>query len=455
MLVLLAVLVSACSGKPKATPTPTPASSTPTPTVAPTTPVASRGDWPVYHHDPARTGVAGDQAALGNVHRAWSSQVLDGQVYAQPLVVGDRIFVATQGDSVYALEAATGRVIWRASLGTPVPQSALPCGNINPSGITGTPVIDVKGQTLYVVAFLRTGPRHVLFALDLRTGASRWHRTIDPPGLSAKVEQERGALALANGRVYVPFGGLFGDCGPYKGAVVSIRMDGIGALTTYVVPTRREAGIWNPAGPVVDSGGDVWVSTGNSDSRSTFDYGNAVVRLSPQLRARDYFAPSDWVRLNNGDVDLGSVAPVLLPGGRAFAAGKAGTAYLLNRNDLGHIGGEIARLHICTRAFGTVATLGSMVFVPCEDALVALRIRSNRLVHAWTSFGESGPPIIAAGAVWSVRSDGRITALDPKTGKKRFESSISRPVSRFVTTAAANGRIFVPEGNKITAFALR
>ncbi|MCA1830859.1 MAG: PQQ-binding-like beta-propeller repeat protein, partial [Actinobacteria bacterium] len=245
---------------------------------------------------------------------AWTSNALDADVYAQPLVVGDRVYVATEANSVYALDASTGKTVWQRALGAPVPGTSLPCGNIDPSGITGTPVIDTTANALYVVAFLRSGPHHELYALDLDGGGITWHRAIDPPRLSPRVEQERGALALANGRVYVPFGGLQGDCGSYKGAVVSSPLDGKGALQSYVVPAAREGGIWNPGGPVADPGGDVWVTTGNSASRGSFNYGNAVIRLTSALTVRDYFAPSNWESLNRTDTDLGSVSPVLVSG---------------------------------------------------------------------------------------------------------------------------------------------
>src|SRR5206468_7475387 len=151
-----------------------------------------------------RSGVAGDAAPLGAIKQAWRSPDLDGKVYAQPLIAGDTVIVATEANSVYGLSRTTGAVVWRAALGPPVNGKSLPCGNIDPSGVTGTPVVDVGAGTVDVVAFLADGPHHELFALDLATGAVRWHRPIDPPGLSGKVEQERGALTLSGGRVLVP-----------------------------------------------------------------------------------------------------------------------------------------------------------------------------------------------------------------------------------------------------------
>ena len=417
--------------------------------------VGTAGDWPTYHHDAARSAISSDQAALGRVKQTWTSAALDGALYAQPLVVGDTVIAATESDSVYALSATSGATLWRANLGSPVPGSELPCGNIDPSGITGTPVVDVAGGIIYAVAFLHGGPHHELFALDLATGKVRWHLTVDPPGLSALVEQQRGALALTGGRVYVPFGGLYGDCGQYKGAVVSVPAGGSGALTSYEVPTSRMAGIWNPGGLLVDPSGDLWAVTGNSESQSSFDYGNSVLRLSPSLKVLDYFAPGDWARLNAGDLDLSSLDPVLLPGGLVLAVGKTGTAYLLDAGNLGHVGTAIATTNIGSSPFGTAAVLGARVFVPCTGDLIALDTSATGLRVAWKVAGRAGAPIVAAGHVWYLGYDGVLRAVDPVSGSVAFTLELTRPVSRFVTPSAANGRLFVADGAKITAVSLR
>ncbi|HEY4408710.1 MAG TPA: PQQ-binding-like beta-propeller repeat protein [Acidimicrobiia bacterium] len=435
----------------------------PAPTAPPTSATATAAapalspadDWLTYHHDGGRTGVAGDQAPLGSVKKAWTSPALDGTVYAQPLLAGDKVIVATEGDSVYALARDSGAVVWRANLGQPVAGKTLPCGNIDPSGITGTPAVDPAAGTVYAVAFLADGPHHELFALDLAAGAVKWHRTVDPPGLSGKVEQERGAAALSGGRVLVPYGGLAGDCGPYKGSVVSAAADGSGDLASYVVPTTREAGIWVPGGPVVDPNGHVWVATGNSESNSTFDYGNAVVHLDPGLHAVDYFAPTNWAALNRDDVDLGSATPTLLPGGRVFIIGKEGLGFLLDQANLGHEGGQKFSAKVCNSGFGTAAVAGGLVYVPCIDGLVALRTGPDRFDVAWRSPAVSAAaPIIAAGAVWSLDSKGTLTAYDPASGVPRFTSPLS-PVTRFGSPAASKGLLVAATGTQIVGFALR
>jgi len=452
----MALFIAACSSGSNNSDNPTIARPSPT-TAAASTPAPSSQAWSTYHHDATRSGVADDQAAIGQVHKAWGSSALDGDVYAQPLVVGGHVIAATEANSVYALDAATGAQVWRAQLGAPVNGTSLPCGNINPSGITGTPVVDPSSNTLFVVAFLAAGTHHELFALDLANGSTRWHRPIDPPGLAGRVEQERGAATIANGRVYVPFGGLFGDCGPYKGAVVSSGLDGQGDLTTFTVPTNREAGIWHPGGPAVDANGGLWVSTGNSESSGNFDYGNAVVHLSPQLQAVDYFAPTNWLKLNQGDIDLGSIGPALVGTNRVLAAGKQGIAFLLDRAHLGNIGGSITQIQACTGggAFGTAAVQGTTVFVPCTDGLVAIGTAGDKLTSAWRRPGAAGPPIVAAGLVWDVTNSGTLVALDPATGQQRFSTQLGDPASRFVSPSAADGRLFVAPTNTVVAFSLR
>jgi outer membrane protein assembly factor BamB len=456
MVLVLTLLAGACGGgaheRRAGTVTPAPAAGAP---VAPVSPASAAEDWLTFHHDAARSGVAADQVPLGAVTKAWTSPQLDGKVYAQPLIAGDAVLVATEGNSVYALSRSTGAVVWRATLGEPVPGKDLPCGNIDPSGITGTPVVDATGGTVYVVAFLRDGPHHELFALDLSTGAVRWHRLIDPPGLSAKVEQERGALNLTGGRVLVPFGGLYGDCGNYKGAVVAAAADGSGDLAAYTVPTHREAGIWTPGGPVVDEGGDVWVATGNSESNSGFDYGNAVVHLNPALAAVDYFAPTNWAALNGSDTDLGSASPVLLGGGRVFAIGKEGVGFLLDRARLGHEGGQLFSSRVCAGAYGTAATAAGLVYVPCADGLVALRMGSDRFDLAWRSPPVStASPVVAAGAVWALDAKGTLTAYDPANGMPRFTAAVG-PVTRFGSPAVAKGLLVAPTADQVVAFSLR
>ncbi len=191
------------------------------------TPASVLADWTTYHLDQSRTGNDTTEPAATNVSSAWNANV-SGQIYAEPLIVGNTVLVATEQNNVYGLDAATGAVLWsNTSLGTPVTQSTLPCGNINPVvGITGTPVVDTATSLMYVVATLAQPNVHYeLYAININNGATAWHETVSPSG-NPIYQGQRSALALANGRVYIPFGGRSGDCGTYSGTVVGALASG-------------------------------------------------------------------------------------------------------------------------------------------------------------------------------------------------------------------------------------
>ena len=289
-------------------------------------------DWTTYHGNNSRVGDSPVDIACAKSE--WKSQRLDGAIYAEPLVYHGTVVVATENDSVYALNATSGGLVWRTNVGTPMNGSKLPCGDFNPSGVTGTPVIDASSGIVYAVAFETPG-QHMLVALDLSDGKIRFTVSADPPGADPLVHQERGALALANGKVYIPYGGLAGDCGDYHGWVVGVNEDGSGSLVSYEVPTQREEGIWAPSGVAVALSGEVFITAGNGASSTTFDHGNAVIGLSPSLQQLSYFAPSDWSALNQGDTDLGSAGPLLIRHGEIFQIGKEGVGYILNATRLG------------------------------------------------------------------------------------------------------------------------
>jgi outer membrane protein assembly factor BamB len=227
--------------------------------------------------------------------------------------------VATEGNSLYSLDAQTGQVQWRVNIGPPVPLTALPCGNIDPLGITGTPVYDPTTGLVYAVAEVG-GPRHILVGVDVNTGDVKVRRSADPAGMNPLAQQQRAALALTQGMVYVAYGGLYGDCGDYHGWIAASRTDGQGPLLSYRVPTTREGSIWATPGPAVDAEGSLSVSVGNGEATSgPWDHSDSVLRLSPTLQILDAFAPQQWPQDNASDSDLGSMSPVLLPGGLVFA----------------------------------------------------------------------------------------------------------------------------------------
>jgi outer membrane protein assembly factor BamB len=406
---------------------------------------AHAADWPTYHGDNARAGVA-SSPKLGQLTRAWSAN-LDGKVYASPLIASGRAIVATENNSVYAFDGS-GKQLWRRHIGTPVEGGSLPCGNIDPSGITGTPAIDTRRGTVYAVVFLH-GFKHQLVAIDIANGRVRWRRGIDAKGSHPNVEQERGALLISRGRVYVPYGGLFGDCGDYHGFIVSRTLSGRG-LRTYRNPAP-EAGLWAPGGLIADARGNIFGTTGNGGGRS-FGFSNAVIRLTPSLRRTAFWAPRDWASLSGSDTDVGSLPPTLLAGGQVFQSGKNGVGYLLAPK-LGGIGGELFSAHVCESAYGATAYQAPLIFLPCTDGLYALRVQGQRFSVAWRNTGvNAGPPIVAGGAVWTIgRSSGRMHAYDPGTGREITSVDLGGAVS-FPTPAAAGDLLVAPANDAIVAF---
>jgi outer membrane protein assembly factor BamB len=449
-LICLALLLLAACGS-----TPTPAPLVPltlTSGVGKPYPLAA-DDWAMYHRDAARAGNVAGLAAPSRLTRAWRT-TLDGAVYAEPLVIGDTVIAATEHNSLYALDLPTGHVRWKTSLGTPMPRSALPCGDIDPLGITGTPVFDPQTGLIYAVAEV-AGPAHILVAVDLTSGRVRVRRSADPTGMDPATHQERGALALAHGSVYVPYGGLYGDCGDYHGWVVAARTDGTGALLTYQVPTTREGGIWATPGPVMDARGDLYVAVGNGAATGgVWDHSDAVLRLGPTLQLLDGFAPRQWAQDNASDADLGSMAPVLLPGGLLFADGKSGQGYLLRADQLGGVGGQAQALAFC-HAYGGAAVSGASAIIPCTEGLRELRLVDGpRVVAGWHAPGNiTGSPVIGGQTVYALDPGGTLYALDLATGAVRAQVAVDG-TSRFATPTLAHGRVFIGTLAGVEAFSM-
>src|SRR5579884_3603963 len=176
------LVLAGCSSPSVTTPPPmTPISSpaTPATTTAATqvTTAPKPGDWTMYHNDNARTGYIQNFPDPKQLSNLWNNP-LDGAVYAEPLVVNGHLLVATEHDNIYSFDAQTGKELWHTNVGTPVSQSTLPCGNIDPLGITGTPVYDPATNELFAVAEV-TGPSHVLVGIDVDNGQVKLRRQID------------------------------------------------------------------------------------------------------------------------------------------------------------------------------------------------------------------------------------------------------------------------------------
>ncbi len=457
---VLTLLLAGCSSVPaqqgKASSV-TPTISTPTPTTAATPTPTPMGDpttdWTTYHQNNSRTGYVADTPDPHRLTRAWS-HALDGAVYAEPLVVGGRVIVATEGNSLYAFDRQSGKQLWHTHVGTPVRQSTLPCGNIDPLGITGTPVYDPATGLVFAVAEV-TGPAHVLVGVDVATGALKVHRSADLSGVNPLAYQQRGALALWKNMVYITYGGLAGDCGAYRGTILAARTDGTGSLLSFRVPTPREGGIWTPPGPSIDENGNLYVSVGNGEQTSgAWDHSDSVLRLSSTLQLQDGFAPVNWRQENASDADLGSTGPILLPHGWIYADGKSGLGYVLKASHLGGVGGQTSVISLC-HAFGGDAAIGSQVIVPCTSGLRSIKISSSGQVtlgwHAASTL--QGSPVAGGHTVYALDTQGVLFALNSSTGATRTSITVGS-CNRFATPTLSGKLIFVGTYSGIVAITI-
>ena len=344
-------------------------------------------DWTTYHRDAARTGVAPASPAAGPLAIAWRRH-LDGAVYGQPLVVGGLVIAATEGDTVYGLDRATGQVRWHVSLGTPVPLSALPCGDIDPLGITGTPVYDPATGLVYAVAET-TGFHHILAGIAVPSGKLLFQRDVPTPDGHPRDDQQRAALALDRrpGLRGVRRAGR--RLRPLPGSVNGIpatraRADGV--LPGADGQGRRHVGGGRPGGrPVRHHLRQRGQRGGHRPALGRQRLGHrAHPRPAPHRDLRPaHLARGQRQRPRSGVLS----APRLLSDGSMLTVGKRGTGYLLNASHLTGVGSQVAQAPVCP-AYGGMAVAGQVVYVPCEGGgMAAVDTSGNKITVLWR-----GPP---------------------------------------------------------------
>ncbi|WP_433919325.1 choice-of-anchor D domain-containing protein [Streptomyces canus] len=301
---------------------------------------------------------------------------LDGQIYAQPLVLGDQVIAVTESNTLYGLDRTTGAIEWSKNYGPAWPASAIGCGDLVPNvGATATPVYDSATGSLYFTTKIDDGtsthrhPKWLMHAVDPASGAERagWPVTIagspvNDPGnaFDAFYEQQRPGLLLMDGVVYAGFGGHC-DAWPYRGYVVGVSTTGHSITSMWAAVTGAStggAGIWQSGGGLVSDGpGRIFFSTGNGISPAPGPgktvqgtLAESVVRLQVNadnsLSTADFFSPSDAATLDLTDQDISSGAPMALPDGFGTAEhphllvqqGKDGRVFLLDRDNLGGMG---------------------------------------------------------------------------------------------------------------------
>jgi outer membrane protein assembly factor BamB len=458
----------------------------------PLTPAAQAEEaWTTYHRDAARSGLDPNASEPIPPKLAWESPGLGAPIYGQPLVFGGRIYVATVGDEIYALDANTGAIEWQKSAGTPVPSipggsDALPCGDIEPTvGIVSTPVIDPATGTIYVVADTWNAgtkeARHMLEGFNLETQERVLDTPVDPPGVDPTTLLQRSALNLDDGNIVFGFGGNFGSCSGALAPLVAVPENGdparfwqthfhdSSALTTA-------GGMWATSGAAVDGSGNIFAATANPVPPSTitdYDYSDSVVELtlgdfvsSPTeepLAQAGFFEPPDWEFISNEDLDLGSSGGELLPGGLFFAAGKTGTGYLINEATMGSGAPAVFSHEVCKGhgSFGGDSYADGTLYIPCTNGVQALAYNGANCTFTplWQGPSDAfGSPIVSGGLVWVVATGGfkgggeKLYGLDPSTGESVYTLPLPAVADHFASPSAAGGRLFVSTGSSVTSY---
>jgi PQQ enzyme repeat len=471
-----------------------------------------------FHNNLGRTGVYVDaaltRAAAAGIHvdTTFANTSIMGPVYAQPLYLGgagtsqpDMVIVTTAQNRVYALNASTGAEVWpNMQYGAPVTTQLDISGSnrpLLPFGVVGTGTIDPATRTLYFNGAQNVSStiRHRIHAVDLTNGMEKsgWP-VVTETAVSAFTptnQNQRGALALVGGRVFVPYSGHIGDAGDYHGWVMGVSTT---TPTDVVSWSTRAAcgGIWATGG-ISSEGSNVIFTTGNTKASasggfsapSTYGDGEAVYRLGTSLArtttAADFWVPSNWSSLDMSDTDISGSAVVLFdapgatPSALALVLAKDGNAYLLNRTNMGGMSGAPVRtLGVAsnqiiqaaaayTTAMGTYFVFrGGVTGCPTgsNGGLMAVRVTAASppaLTPAWCGGPtQASNPIVsmtnAQGAdaiVWVVATNGQVNALNADTGASILSGN---PIATATTKGhqspiIANGRLIHSTDTRVFA----
>jgi hypothetical protein len=466
-------------------------------------------DVPMFHGDRRRTGWNAGEAALTPTSVAssfgwlWDSDPLDvgsstpPRIHATPLYfdsVGAQPFVvtATSNSWVYAIAACSGSaragtILWKTRLTTPLEIPNLDGGI--PLGVLSTPVADlsIKPPRLYVTA-VDANAGWQLFALDLTTGATLrgWPLTISAAILDGVDKNgpsifegptdmaQRGALTLSPdfATVYVPFGS-FADSAPGWMVAVDTRAVAVSAAfaTARSVARVGNGGIWGAGGPAIDSGGGVWVTTGNSvEGPIPGTWGETLLRFSPALDLAGTYTPFNHCQLDRADTDVGGATPVLLPDLDpattstphliAFG-GKQGNVYLVDRDRLP--GGLDMRPACSTDStndgsllppgpqpqFGARGPLN--VFGPYSDLYGNLDMAKMRTTLSYFSDGNGGTFLFAAGATKAAADSSM--SVPPSVARLRVVTAAGQPAYLAVDATDQSLAFFNPGSPLVTSHA--
>jgi hypothetical protein len=507
--------------------------------------VTNYGGTFTFHNDNLRTGQNKSETVLtpANVNPTQFGKLfsysVDGIAFASPLYVPsvsipgkgshNVVYVATENDSVYAFDAdgLSSSALWHVSfLKSGV--TTVPCGDVGECGdipvqigITSTPVIDPTSGTIYVVAKTKEGTNYVqrLHALDITTGAEKFGGpvilTASVPGtgvdssggketFNSLRENQRTGLLLSNGVIYFAFGS-HGDNSPWHGWVLGYNATTLQQVLAYNATPNGNfggGGIWQSGGGLAtDATGDIYFTTSNGDFDANTgggDYGDSIVKLSTGGSVVDYFTPHDEAIQSSNNLDFGSAGPVLLVDQITgpyphllISAGKNGTIYVVNRDNMGHFNANndnqivqslVGALPNGDQEIGNFSSPvyynGYVYFAAVNDVLRAFQLSNGLLSTTPTSISSAIYPIrggsfaVSAngntnGILWAVQNNGASTpgvlfAYDATdVANELYDSNEAAGgrdtldfAAKFTIPLVANGKVFVTSQSQLTAYGL-
>ena len=502
-----------------------------------------------WRNDNVRSGVNSQELALAptTVNSAKFGKLfscpIDGYAFAEPLYVPNLaipgkgthnvVFVATEKDSVFAFDADSNpcNQLWMASL---IPPGSEAIGTPNPQiistdivpfvGITGTPVIDLRASILYVVAEsqTKTGAAnlcssassycHFLYAVDLGTGQPLFQS--DGTGIATlaghfsvffpTIENQRAALLLDNGTVYIAFGS-YGGQGEYHGWLFGFDASSLQQTGVFnITPDAMQGGIWQSGGgPSADSNGNIFAATGDGPfdvNRGGMSYSNSFLRLGTAggLTVFDYFTPCDQATLQTAGLGVGASAPVLLPDSAGSASqthlliggSKGGSLYVVNRDAMGEynfpcpdsparvqtipVGGAILSTPLFwNNAVYVAPGNGHLMSFPMSAGILASSPSASQSPE--TMGPQGATPVISSnganGAIlWLIDSSGALPtpntaailrAYDPNNlSNEIYNSAVNSsrdqagPAVKFTVPTVVNGKVYVGTQTELDVYGL-
>jgi outer membrane protein assembly factor BamB len=421
-------------------------------------------DWPEFGYTSARANVgpASTGITAANVAHLHRRQIqIDGTVDSTPIYLHDAqvdgaphdtIFVTTTYGKTEAIDANSGKVLWRF---TPSSYSSL-AGSAQIT--TMAPVVDPSGTAIYAGA-----PDGYIRKLSVANGKVLWATSITRDPTHEKLSA---ALNFGNGLVLAATDGFIGDPPPYQGHVVTMNpanghIVGIwnslcSNRTGLIQPSTcsgSDSAIFGRSAPVVDpANGDLLVATGNGPFNGSTEWGDSALVLTPQgNRLLKHWTPTDQQELDDGDVDLGSTAPALLEDGYFVQGGKDGRIRLLQLSKLAGVNGTLGgELQTVVDPGGTelysepCIWKGTWVFVADSDGTAAWVLRGGRLHAVWSNGNDGTSPVLAGGLLY-IQGNGQLRVYEPSNGHELADLPIGE--DHWQSPIVVDGRVIAAEGN--------